>query len=238
MLSWSGAKRILLTVARQTRNGHEVQAYARRDVLQAIAAAPVLPSVWNPLGLELNMTGNDLPRIPPIADEDITEAARDFFAFVDGPGGRAAGSKLNVIRTLAHNPELGQRYFQFGVYVLRFSTLPPRIRELVTLRTATLYDSDYEWTKHVVAARKAGMSDAEIEAVRTGPQAPVWTELERALLTATDQMIRDNGIEDGVWQVIAGQLDYRQQLDYVFTVSSYAMLAMALNALNVQLEPE
>jgi alkylhydroperoxidase family enzyme len=89
-----------------------------------------------------------------------------------------------------------------------------------------------------VAARNAGISDGEIEAVRSGPQAPCWSELERALLAATDQMIRDKSIEDGVWQVIAADLDYKQQLDFVFTVSSYAMLAMALNALKVQLEPE
>lgn len=184
------------------------------------------------------MTGTDLPRIPPIGEDELTEDARAFLSFVDGPGGRAAGSKLNIVRTLAHNPELGQRYFQFGVYVLRFSTLDPRIRELVTLRTATLYESEYEWSKHVVAARNAGISDAEIDAVRTGPHAPNWTPLERALLAATDQMIRDNRIDDEVWQLITSEMDYKQQLDFVFTVSSYAMLAMALSALEVQLEPE
>ncbi len=184
------------------------------------------------------MTGNDLPRIPPIEPDEMTDEARAFFALVDGPGGRASGSKLNIIRTLAHNPELGRRYFEFGVYVLRFSTLDPRFRELVTLRTATLYNSDYEWTKHVVTARKAGISDADIEAVRIGPHLPNWTALKAALLTATEQMIGQNRIDDGVWQVIAGELGYQEQLDFVFTVSSYAMLAMSLNALNVQLEPE
>ena len=184
------------------------------------------------------MTDNDLPRIPLIKDDSITDDARDFLEFVDGPGGRAAGSKLNIIRTLAHNPELGRRYFQFGVYVLRFSSLDPRIRELVTLRTATLYESEYEWTKHVVTARNAGISDSEIEAVKTGPQWQGWTPFESALLAATDQMIEDNRIDNGVWKVIAKELDYRQQLDFVFTVGSYAMLAMSLAALNVQLEPE
>lgn len=184
------------------------------------------------------MTESDQPRISPITPEEMTEEARDFFAFVDGPGGRASGSKLNVIRTLAHNPELGQRYFQFGVYILRFSTLDARLRELVTLRTATLYDSDYEWTKHVVAARNVGISDADIEAVKGGSDLPNWTPLEKALLTATDQMITDNMIEDAVWDVVAGELSSKQQLDFVFTVSSYAMLAMSLSALNVQLESE
>jgi len=184
------------------------------------------------------MNGNEVPRIPPIEAHEVTADAQAFFDFVDGPGGRASGSKLNIIRTLAHNPELGQRYFQFGVYVLRFSSLDARIRELVTLRTATLYESEYEWNKHVVAARKAGVTDAEIEALKIGPNLPIWTPLESALLAATDQMIQQNRIKDTTWDVIAEELDYKQQLDFVFAVSSYAMLAMSLNALNVQLEPE
>ena len=188
--------------------------------------------------LDIDMTASDLPRIELIKPEEVGEDAQAFFDFVDGPGGRAAGSKLNIIQTLGHNPELGQRYFQFGVYILRFSSLDPRLRELVTLRTATLYDSPYEWTKHVVAARKAGMPDDEIEAVKDGPDLPRWTPLERALLSATDGMIRDNRIDDGDWAIIAAAFDRKQQLDFVFTVSSYAMLAMALSALNVQLEPE
>jgi hypothetical protein len=49
-------------------------------------------------------------------------------------------------------------------------------------------------------------------------------------------MIEDNRIEDDVWDAVAKELDHKQQLDFVFTVSSYAMLAMSLNALNVQLE--
>lgn len=212
--------------------------HPRRRVLQGMAGTAALSAGHATLRLELDMTDYNQPRIPPIEPAEMTDDVRDFFAFVDGPGGRAAGSKLNIIRTLAHNPELGQRYFQFGVYVLRFSTLEPRIRELVTLRTATLYASDYEWEKHVVTARNIGISEAEIEAVKIGPQLPIWSPLESALLSATDQMIRNNGIEDSVWDVIAGELDYKQQLDFVFTVSSYAMLAMSLNALKVQLEPE
>jgi len=184
------------------------------------------------------MTAPSLPYIPLIGPDEITEETQAFFDFVDGPGGRASGSKLNVIRTLAHNPDLGQRYFQFGVYILRFSTLEPRLRELVTLRTASLYGSEYEWSKHVPPARKAGISDAEIDAIGSGPQLPGGDTLENALLLATDQIVKENRIDAAVWQIIAGQLDYRQQLDFVFTVSSYAMLAMSLAALNVQLESE
>lgn len=220
-----------------------IDRFARRDVLEALAAAGLLPAI--PVRAErMTMDSNHFPpldgpaRIPPITPEEYDDAVRTFLAEVEGPGGRKAGSSLNVILTLAHNPELASRYFQFGVYVLRFSTLDPRLREITTLRTAWLYGSEYEWTKHVLTALKVGVTEAEVEAVKHGPDAPGWGQLERDLLRAVDQLIRHNKIEDATWAGIARHFDKKQQLDFVFTVSSYAMLAMVLNALRVPLEAE
>lgn len=178
------------------------------------------------------------PRIPLVDPAQSNADARAFFEAVDGPGGRPAGSKLHVIRTLAHNPELGRRYFTFGAYILQESTLDPALRELVTLRTAALYDSDYEWIKHERKARGLGVFDEEIAAARSGEPVATWPPLTRALVDATAQIVQHSAIDDATWEIIAGELDYAAQLDFVFTVSSYAMLAMCLGALRVQLEPE
>jgi len=174
------------------------------------------------------------PRVPAVDPATASEDQARFFAMVDGPGGRPAGSKLNVIRTLAHNPELGRRYFDFGRYILNESTLDPALQEIVTLRVAALYGSDYEWNKHERKARSVGVSEEDIAAVRTGTQAAHWPPLTRALVAASEQMVRENSIDDATWSVIASELDHAGQLDFVFTVSSYAMLAMALAALRVE----
>lgn len=215
---------------------------ARRKLLEGFTGLSLLPALpsWGKTTMDDDhFRPFDGPaRLAPIMPAEYDDDVRAFLAQVEGPGGRKAGSSLNVILTLAHNPELAKRYFNFGVYILRFSSLDPRLREITTLRTAWLYDSEYEWTKHVATALRVGVTAAEIEAVKKGPDDGGWGQLERDLLSAVDQLIRKNRIEDATWAGIARHLDKKQQLDFLFSVTSYAMLAMVINSLRIPLEDE
>lgn len=75
-----------------------------------------------------------LRTITPAEEDD--DKVRQYFAMMEGPGGRKGGTKLNLVLTLARYPELAMRYHQFGMHVLNFSTLTPRLREIATVRTA------------------------------------------------------------------------------------------------------
>jgi alkylhydroperoxidase family enzyme len=175
-----------------------------------------------------------LPRITP-AEEDSDEVRR-YFAMMEGPGGRKGGTKLNLVLTLARYPELAMRYHPFGMHVLNHSSLSPRLRELVTCRTAWLYRSDYEWTKHAARARKLGVTDAEIATIRSGRYGAGLAPLEVHALSAADQLYARTSIDDKTWAGLAAELDDRQLLDLLFLIGSYAMLAMVLNGARVQNE--
>ena len=178
------------------------------------------------------------PRIPPTTAGQWPDEVRESFARVEVPGGQLDFSKLNVTLTLAHHPELAIPYLNFGMHILRGSTLSERVREIATLRTAWLYRSDYQWQKHAQAAQRIGMTPEEIEAIKAGADSPVWSQFERHLLRAVDQLRNHTAIDDETWNGLGEHLDRRQLLDFLFTVGSYAMLAMVLNAVRVQLEVE
>jgi 4-carboxymuconolactone decarboxylase len=177
------------------------------------------------------------PRIPPITPSQWTDEVREFFAQREGAGGQPGLSKLNITLTLAHHPDLAIPYLKFGMHILNGSTLSGRVREIATLRTAWLYRSNYEWDKHAQAAKNIGMTGEEIEAIKAGADAPVWSQFERYLLRAVDQLRNDVAIDDETWNCLAEHPDRRQLLDFLFTVGSYAMLTMVLNGIRVQLEP-
>ncbi len=69
-----------------------------------------------------------------------------------------------------------------------------------------------------------------------GADAPGWSELDRALLRATDELHRDAFISDTTWQALSAHLDTQQLMDLVFTVGQYNLVSMALNTLGVQLD--
>lgn len=170
-------------------------------------------------------------RVPPLPEAEWTEAIRATL----GPGA-SAGRASNLFTTLVRHPELLRRWLVFGSHILGGSTLSPRARELVILRTGHRCKSDYEWGQHAFIARRVGISEAEIRRVIDGPEAPGWEPFEATLLRAADELHDDQVLSDATWGELSGQYDVKQLLDLVFTVGQYTMVSMVLNTLGIQRE--
>ena len=168
------------------------------------------------------------PRVPPLDEAKIDPELRERLG---------AGPLLNIFRTLAHHPKLMKRWLVFGNHVLGHSTLAAREREIVILRIGWLCRAGYEWGQHVRIARDSGVSEEEIARIPHGADAPGWSELDRALLRATDELHGDAFVSDATWQALSRHLDTKQLMDLVFTVGQYQLVSMALNSFGVQPEP-
>jgi 4-carboxymuconolactone decarboxylase len=118
--------------------------------------------------------------------------------------------------------------------VLAKSTLPPRDRELLILRTGWRCRSPYEWGQHVVIARTTGLDDDEIARVADGPDAAGWDFFDALLLRAVDELHDDACVSEPTYRAIAERYDEQQMLDLVFTVGQYHLVSMALNTFRVE----
>jgi alkylhydroperoxidase family enzyme len=143
---------------------------------------------------------------------------------------------LNAMGMMAHHPEASAAFNQSVRHALYFSTLTPRQRELLVLRVAHLREADYEWAQHVYQADVAGLSRDEVARTRVGPAAPGWSPLDRALLTAADDLVADARIGDVAYAALSAELDTQQLMDVVFTVGTYETFAMALRTFDVKLD--
>ncbi|WP_328513441.1 carboxymuconolactone decarboxylase family protein [Streptomyces mirabilis] len=163
-------------------------------------------------------------RIPPLPyDEWDTEAMASF-----APGRKLLPS--NALGLFAQHPELATAFLGYNRYLLsRRSTLSPRTRELAILRVAWRRRCQYEWVQHVLIARKAGVTDEEIDAIRAGEPT--------AITRAVDELEADSGLSDDTYRALAAELDDRQLMDLVFTIGTYGLLAMVLNTFKVELDP-
>src|SRR5918999_3561391 len=75
------------------------------------------------------------------------------------------GTPPNLYRALANHPAIIAAWTEFA-NTLRNGTRTPRaLRELVILRGAQLMRSPYEWAQHLRMARRAGVREAQIEAL-------------------------------------------------------------------------
>jgi alkylhydroperoxidase family enzyme len=172
------------------------------------------------------------PRVEPVDLDRLTDEQRAALEpFL------VQGRVLNIFRTMAQLPRALTAFLAWGGYILsRRNSLPPRTRELAILRTGYLCGAGYEWTQHVPIAREGGLTGLEIERIKAGSTAPDWTAIDRAILRACDELVRDHFVTDATWQDLA-ELGDVGRADLVFTVGQYTQVSMILNSLGVQLDP-
>ncbi|MEK6301646.1 MAG: carboxymuconolactone decarboxylase family protein [Acidobacteriota bacterium] len=173
------------------------------------------------------------PRIAPLGREQWSAQQREMIT----PQIRADGSVLNLYATMLQHPRLYTPRMSFGSYLRTETSLPPKTRELLIMRTAFLIGAQYEWAHHVEYARAAGLTDGEIARIAAGPDAAGWSEEQRAVLRAVDELRREAFITNGTWSVLEKHYDTKQLVEIVFTVGGYTMTGLAINSFGIQVEP-
>ena len=80
-------------------------------------------------------------------------------------------------------------------------------------------------------------SRSEVDAISIGgPNDPIWSPFDAAVLRAVDQINATRYIEDATWAELAETLNDQQMMDLVFTVGQYNLVSWALNSFGVQLD--
>lgn len=181
------------------------------------------------------------PRIQPLAPEEFTdEVLRAIEATTQirpqpGAGPAAAAAQVpEIFRTMVRHPELYSLHAQMARLFFR-GALSPRDRELAILRVGWLCQAPFEWGEHVPIAKGVGLSEEEIERVTRGSEMPGWSDHDRAILRAVEELRADAMISDETWSVLAGDLDDRQLIELVMLVGQYETVAYYQNALRLRL---
>ncbi|TMA36055.1 MAG: carboxymuconolactone decarboxylase family protein [Deltaproteobacteria bacterium] len=141
----------------------------------------------------------------------------------------------NLLRAVAHHPQLLEPFLGFAAALAR-GALPRRASELLALRAAWNCRSEFEWGHHAHYARAAGLSDIEIAGVAAGPGAAGWSEEDRDLLRAADELHARQKITDATWAALASRWSAAQLVEIPFVVGQYTMLSMVAGAIAVPLE--
>ncbi len=174
----------------------------------------------------------DGPRIPPGTPAEIgpvnTLIARAI--------GRATKTgPPNIFTTLARHRRLFRPWLRFAGRLMPGGKLPRADTELLILRTAHNSGCEYEWRHHERLGKRAGLTPAQIEAVRTPPtDEATFSDRQKALLEAADQLHQQRALDDELWGRLRPILSDAELIELCMLVGHYEMLAMTLNSLRVQ----
>jgi alkylhydroperoxidase family enzyme len=169
-----------------------------------------------------------VPRLPL----DVAKAAADEAAVPDYM------AELSIFQVLLNHPALARAINDLLATMLWHGDLDPRLRELVILRIGWLTGCDYEWTQHWRVASRLGVSADDMLGVRDWHGYDGFGPTERAVLAATDDVVRDGAVSAESWAACARELqgDTTLLIELVTAIGAWRMVASILDSLEVPLE--
>ena len=139
-----------------------------------------------------------------------------------------------VFGLMLRHPGLFQAQMDMGVALFR-GQISARERELAVLRVGWLCRAPFEWGEHVDIAKRYGVTQEEVNRVPLGSSAPGWSEHDRAILKAVEELLGNQMISDETWDVLAKTWTERQLIEFPMLVGQYFATALQQNALRVRL---
>ena len=150
---------------------------------------------------------------------------------------RTRGTISPLYQALLNSAPIASGWEQVLTAVRNRTLVPPALRELVILRVAVLNRAPFEFEQHVPHARRAGIPDTKIDALRTlAPQGAAvvpFDDDDRLALELTDAMTREIEVPDALFDRLRTRFDDRGIVEIVTTVAAYNMVSRFLVALHI-----
>lgn len=176
------------------------------------------------------MTEARVPRLPV----DEAKAAADEAGVPDYM------AELAIFQVLLNHPRLACALNDLLATMLWRGILDRRLRELLIMRIGWLTGSDYEWTQHWRVAQGLGVSADDLLGVRDWQAYPAFGPAERAVLAATDDVVRNGAVSAESWAACEREFgaDPAVLVELVTAIGAWRMVVSILDSLRVPLEDD
>lgn len=143
---------------------------------------------------------------------------------------------LNIFRVMAHSGPALRGFLKLGNALLYKGRLDPILREMAIVRTGLLCGSGYEVHQHEKISRDLGMAPEKLAALRQGPEAPVFSELERLVLRFTDEVTGQVKASETTFRELARHLDEQEMVELTLAIGYYGLVSRFLETMEVEIE--
>ena len=139
---------------------------------------------------------------------------------------------------MIHVPEAGRIANQLSNYLRNESSLSQKIQELAMLVTARELDCQHIWNAHAGSGRRAGLSDALVDALRDKRDLANPAADEAAVVNYGQEFFRTHHVSRGAFQAAQEQFGVQGLVELTTLMGYYALLAFNVNAFDTDLLPE
>jgi alkylhydroperoxidase family enzyme len=186
-----------------------------------------------------------VPRLSEVSRDDTTDevvlgAYQRIFGDRDPvkEPGTPTGTPGDWWTVFALSPDVLKHAIRgFVLYQSPRRALPRDLRELGQLRAGWRSGSQFVFSQHAKAARAAGLTPEQVDAVPHWQVSELFSPVERAVLAYADALAGDAGrVPDGVFAALREHLDEVQVLELTYITSLYVQHAIMARALRLEFD--
>ena len=171
-----------------------------------------------------------MPRLPSITTKD--QVPSQYHPIVDRLVA-SRGAIQGPFTMLMHCPPLAERMVELGAYVRFEGELDKRVRVLAAMTVAREFDVVYVWGAQTTAARKLGVPEATITAIREKHSKGLPPE-DAQIVDFTRDLIRKHRVGNEAMAALQKRFGNFQLVELTGTIGYYSMLAMTANACELE----
>lgn len=184
-----------------------------------------------------------MARLPKLQPHMLNAGQQQLYAAMTG-GPRGGGNQpfrlvdetgalTGPFNAMLLQPAVGQALQALGAALRYQGSLPDRARELAILVVAAHTECEFEQYAHEAAGRRAGLSDADLAAIRAGQEPDLADPAERALVRAAWLLARTGDLTDEQYAAAETELGPAGLFELTTLVGYYATLALQLRVFRV-----
>lgn len=143
---------------------------------------------------------------------------------------------LNIFLMTANAPASFKGLGELARSILFESEFDPRKREIAVLRVAHVTRAIYEWTHHVAVAKQTGLTEDEIEKIKSEEPVVSLGDEGNLLCRVADEISRDVKLSDEALTLILDRYGVRGATELILCVSYFNFLSRFLESTRVKLE--
>ena len=171
-----------------------------------------------------------MARLPHITSKDQLPA-KDHATFdsIVASRGAVAGPFLMFM----HSPEVAGRVAHLGAYVRFEGELDMKIRVLAAMTVAREFEAMYVWGAQTGGARRQGVPESTIDAIRENHSRGVPQE-DADIIDFTRQLLRKHRADEALFKKLQARLGNDQLIQLTTAIGYYTMLGMTVNACELE----
>lgn len=171
-----------------------------------------------------------MARLPLITSKDQV-AAKDHATFDSIVASR--GAVQGPFTMFLHSPELAGRLAHLGAYVRFEGSLDMRARVLAAMTVAREFEAVYVWGAQTGGARRLGVPEATIAAIRENHSRGIPGE-DAEIVEFTRQLLRRHRVDDALFKKMQARFGNDGLIQLTGAIGYYTMLAMTVNACELE----